>query len=437
MRRFGIATLVVVFGCGGAVPAPSSGAKPVALVESFDRAEEDVLRDLASIDARFARRARIRPTGADVERVTMAAVLREDASLATVDGAIDPMSFDARARGLSSAKQKADGLPGSGLEKELLRRLVDAEIVRLEDERALPRSASAMVRAFVDGWRPPASEHDAAALDRWLGRRLGEIDASLASPPHPAPGSGSGGFDTMRAHELDDALDALERETAGLPEATRALVRLRESLEGVGARGPSPKASDWTFVTARANAELGCEPDALARSLVDLEAKTRLHAEGASGPALYATGPCVDAIPGSRVRSLAAPDEREPACHLRQLVAIAGDDAGARAQAMAAMHDHVVVALWAIEVARGERTITETALHHRLSKMPPPTERARLERLAVVRPLVAIAAGETVRVLFEGDPFARAQAWRSVGDVPYDIAERELGGAGDAGRPSK
>jgi hypothetical protein len=122
---------------------------------------------------------------------------------------------------------------------------------------------------------------------------------------------------------------------------------------------------------------------------------------------------------------MAAPKEREPACHLRHLVARADDDA-ARAVALAAMHDHVVVAVWALEVARGASTIAQAEGAHRLLTPVVPELRARYERIALARPVAAIGAGEAARILMEGDPKARAAAWSALGDVPLDVAEREL-----------
>jgi hypothetical protein len=47
---------------------------------------------------------------------------------------------------------------------------------------------------------------------------------------------------------------------------------------------------------------------------------------------------------------------------------------------------------------------------------------ARLERLALARPASAIAAGLAVKLLAKAD----AKAATGLGDVPLDIAEREL-----------
>jgi hypothetical protein len=418
--------------------APPSRAPPTPSRAAFDAGEEEVLRDLAAIDARLARRARLTPTEKDLERVTMAALLGDDAPVATIGGAIDPLSFDARARGLEAAKKKAAALPDIVPERELLVRLVDAEVARVEQERALPRSSSALIRAISETWRPPSSEAEAIATDRWLARRLGEIRTSLVR-----------GLTTIEARELDDALDAIERIATGLPATTRELVDLRDTLETLGSQKAPTARPEWPLWSPRLRTHLGiaASDDELAATLEALAAETRKSIEGGPSPALppsepaafesrtnagsvdlservFVEGPCVDAVPGSRVRSLAAPEERESACHLRHLVA-ASEDAAARRIAFAAMHDHVVVAAWALALARGT-PLARAIANHALFGALGPAQRSRLERLATVRPLSALAAAETVRLLMAGDPWERAKAWRSIGDVPFDVAAREL-----------
>ncbi|MBX3220422.1 MAG: hypothetical protein KF795_07890 [Labilithrix sp.] len=435
-------SLVTACGPGGGRPErpPSTTAIDAA---AFDAREEEILRDLGAVDRRIAQRTRVAPSEDDLRRVTMAAVLREDPTVAVVDGAIDPFSFDARARGLAIAKQKIASLPATApperaSERDLLARLVDEEAARLEEERALPRSASSLVRAIVATWQAPRSVAEAADADRWLARRLADLRETMTEP---APASA---LDVVRARELDDALDALER-IAPAPvfmRATQELVRVREALESAASKPAAKAQSEWSMIAPRARAHLGTaqSPDDLARELTAAAADLRALAEEAVAAAglrpesleatlekqVFVSGPCLDAVPGSRVRSMAAPQEREPACHLRHLVSRADDDA-ARAIAFAAMHDHVAVASWALEVARGAATIAEAEGRHRLFVPVSPDTRSRYERIALARPVAALGAGEAVRVLVAGDPRTRARAWSSLGDVPLDVARRELG----------
>ncbi len=457
MRRALVPMMLAVLApaCGPARGRPASPPPSAeGSAEAFDAREAEILRDLGAVDRRLAQRTRIAPSEADLRRITMAAVLREDPTLAVVDGAIDPFSFDARARGLAVAQQKIARLPASvaserASERELLARLVQEEAARLEEERALPRSASSLVRAIVQTWRAPRSITEAADADRWLARRLAGLYDAMTAPAGPTTS-----LDVVRARELDDALDALERIAAnpGFVRATQELVRVREALESAASKPAAKAASEWAVIAPRARAHLGTTeyPDDLARALAAAEVDLRARADQAVAAAglrresleasleghVFVSGSCLDAVPGSPVRSMAAPQEREAACHLRHLVSRADDDA-ARAIALAAMHDHVAVASWALDVARGAATIAETQGRHRLFAPVLPDARARYERIDLARPVAAIGAGEAVRVLLAGDPYARATAWSSLGDVPLDVARRELGAAASDAARSK
>jgi hypothetical protein len=90
------------------------------------------------------------------------------------------------------------------------------------------------------------------------------------------------------------------------------------------------------------------------------------------------------------------------------------------------MHDHVVVAEWALDVARGTSTIASTEGKHHFLGVVAPELRTRYERIALARPVTAIGAALTVKLLVEGDPHQRALQWATLGDVPLDVAEREL-----------
>ena len=443
--------LVLLAACGTGSVAPAHAPPPAADPAAFERGEDEVLRDLAAIDMRFARRARIEPAEDDLRRVAMAAILHEDPTLAVNDGAIDPFSFDARARGLEAIKAKLASLPGvaangpGASERDLLARVVAGEVARLDEERALPRSASALVRAVVDTWRSPRDEREAAEDDRWLARRLRELRESMTSPEGASPAgvpSPSTQLDVVRARDLDDALDALERLCGGMVKTTQELVKTREALESIGSKPAAAARSDWLLVAQRLRAQVGVTATAeeLTTRFDALEKDLRTRADEAVNTAgldrrslsadvdklLFASGPCVNAVPGSRVRSLTAPYEREAACHLEKAIANANDPA-ARALALTAMHDHVVVAQWALDVAAGRGAIKEAeGTHHMLVPLVQPSIFARLERIALARPASAIGTGFAVSLLAKGDPEARARAWTALGDLPLDFAEREL-----------
>jgi hypothetical protein len=432
--------------CAGSTQAPTSPAvteDPAARVAAFEAAEDEILRDLAASDRRFAQRARIVPRDEDVRRIAIGAVLAEDPSIAVVDGAIDPFSFEARARALAAVRKKLEraprNLPASApgttpepaLEHELLVRLVDEEEARLAEERKLPRSASALVRGIVQTWTPPGSPEEVAAHDRWLSRRLGEVREALAKTP----------LDIVRARDLDDALDALEHDIdePGFTASTQELVRLRDAIES---QGSQPLArSEWTTLARALQAHLGVAMSAeeLDAKLASAEVTSRAAAEreiaaskllpddlaSRTAPLMFGTKPCVAAVPGSRVRAMSPPPERLAACEIRRDLARATvADRAALAATLTALHDHVVVAQWTLEVARGAATIQAATARHHLLARPAPDDQARLERIAFARPVTAIGAGVTAVVLLEdgGDPIARARAWAALGDVPLDPA---------------
>jgi hypothetical protein len=455
-----IASLLAV-SCGPArAEVETAGRKDegaAGRVAAFQQVEDEVLRGLAASDRRVAARARIEPREEDLRRLTMGALLAEDPSLAVIDGAIDPFSFEARERGLTAVKAKLATAPADlpagahgmmatpAFEKELLARVVDEEIVRLEEERALPRSASALVRGVVETWRQPQTPQEAGERDRWLARRLDEVNAAVSKSGADG-GADRGALDVVRARELDDALDALEHaaEAGGLVHATSGLVNLRSTLEALATRPAAAAASDWSYVGRRVQAHLGfaLTPEALDARFSSLERALRTAAETAietahlgtdalaehAAPLVFPAGPCAVAVPGSRVRSMSPPPERLAACQLRQTVATASD-APARAHALVAMHDHVVVAQWALDVARGAATIAQTTGRHRPLSRPGLDVTARWERIALARPTAAIGGGIAAGVLYdagEAEIATRARLWSELGEVPLDIAEREV-----------
>lgn len=436
--------LAALAGCGGSAARPAPAAPPTDARASSPEARIAVLRALSALDRRVALRAGIRPPEEEALHVTMGALLAEDTSVGLIEGSIDPFSFAARGRGLeqvrvqTTALQEPPAAPSKWTsDRVLLQRLVDAEEVRLAEERNLPRSASSLVRAMVTIWVPPRSPREAEERDRLLSRRLGEVRAALEKSADAAS------LDGPRARELDDALDALEKqaEISGLRASLGELVKLRDALESRGG-GPSPTtSSSWDELAPRLRAQLGTTQSAeeIDRQLADVEAASRTAAEEARAklpretlaqetePLLFAQGPCVDAVPGSPVRSMAAPPEREAGCLLRHAVAAARDERS-RAAALAALHDHVTVARWALDVARGVKTMDQAEATHHLLSPPGHVLRARLERVAIVRPTSAIDAGLVAALLVEGgaSPEERAKRWASIGDVPLDVARREL-----------
>ncbi len=124
---------------------------------------------------------------------------------------------------------------------------------------------------------------------------------------------------------------------------------------------------------------------------------------------------------------MAPPPERAAACRLRLLATSSTDDTS-RAVTLIVLHDHATVARWALDVARGTATIAQTTAKHRPLSSPGPDVIAKWERVALAQPIAAIGGGFAAGVLHgsKGDVEARAKAWSELGEVPMDIAEREL-----------
>jgi hypothetical protein len=451
--------LLVAPGCAGSAPGAKGAGEGAGApddwptIARFETLEGEILGDLAALDRRLARRMRTEPREEDERRVGMAAVLEEDTSIVLdADGrSVDPFSFAARGRGLEAVRAKLARLPqrlpatprqdGSSpmLERELLVRLVEEEALRLDAERSLPRSASALVRALVATWRMPAGPIDAEKRDRDVARRLRELRASLELAP----------LDVHRARDLDDALDALEHrvDAPAFRASTAELARLREALEAAShARAPNaPGMGAWSDVQPLLRAYLGVTegPADIDRRLAAAEARARAIALAAQAkvslsrddmttrlePLLFAEALCLDVVPSTRVRSMAAPPEREPACHLRHAAAgTINIDATTEALVATALHDHVIVARWALAVASGAETLERARSSHHLMAPPSAGLTARLERTALVRPVAAIGAGLTVALLVDdgANPYFRAKDLSSLGDVPLDVAVRLL-----------
>lgn len=441
------AAALALAACGPAQPGPNNpGGGEAGTAAAFTAAQDDVLHALAAADRRFALRSGVKAEADDDRKLAMGALLAEDASLAAVDGAIDVFSFQARDRAIAKAREGLAKIPRGvpqpmALEAELLGRVVGEETARLEEEKRLPRSASVLLRAVVETWTPPSAPDKAAEKDRWLSRRLSEVTKSIDEKPLL--------LDVGRARELDDTLDALEHivDQPGFGKSTAELVKLREKLEAQGARPPVAASSDWDAVGKSLTAHLGITrpPDQLGSWLAEAQKQIKPRAEAAIEQAkipndtlsarvaslLEPSGErCADAIEGSVLRSLPPPPERVVACRLRHALVSANDDT-TRAIALVAMHDAIVIARWSVDIASGAATLVQASGRHRPLSRPAPDIAAHWERIALARPAVAIGGGLGAVALYgangaSGNEADRAKKWSQLGDVPIDLAIREL-----------
>ncbi|WP_394833911.1 hypothetical protein LVJ94_46145 [Pendulispora rubella] len=401
----------------------------------FARDEDALLGDLAAVDARLARRTGVVAKESDVRKNVMGAILAEDSTLEVGDeGALDLFSFEARARGLEAASQRARGwtyplAKDVELERRLLVRLIDEEKARVAEEKALPRSASELVRGVVACWVPPSSQEAGKERDKWLARRLTDVLASLRD----------GALTKFEANELDDSLDALERLTAGYGESSVAMARLRVALDQV--KPASDPTHDGESVRRGVRTHLGLATDAamFARmERAEKELRKAISASNAGRSEAEMRTIESDALArvlvedrchgnGSRLRSRTPPPERAYVCGSLRRMADATSP-HARTAALMALHTELVVALWTSPIHFGQDAPYRAANKLRPLMPIPPEREVRLLRVAAVRPVAALAVGWAAVLLTEPGPDAdaatnRARRWLSFGDAPFDIVE--------------
>jgi hypothetical protein len=410
--------------------APAARSDGPAQRAELRRVEGQVLETLGASDPRFAKR--VGGVSEDRRHAAVVKALAEgDADTAVVEGALDSFSFTARRRAIDEAARALDAAPGAGSaekgERELLQRLVDEERLRLEEERPQPRGASALLRGVVDTWTPPGSPEAAASRDAWLARRLGEVRTAV----------GGTRLSRAAALDLDDALDPLERlaSPADLPSSAKAIAELRIALGvpfGTEAIDDARRARVEAGIRGHLGVSLATEPvrarlesaeratRALAKEGV-AQADERAVAKRAEG-LTFAEGSCGGDPAESRVRALAPPPERAPICGA--LRALAGEkDAASRAAAWVALHDEVVVALWAFAVHEEGRTLAQARGEAHPYFGVEPEREGRLVRFAEVRPVAAIGAGLAAEIVVRTQA---AERWLAFGDAPLDVVEREL-----------
>jgi hypothetical protein len=428
--------LLAIAGCAASAgPAATPHAKNAQLSANslrFARDERQLFAQLASLDARLALRTGVPASETEVHKSVVGAILAEDSTASVGDeGIIDVFSFDARQRGLDEAAKKVGAWtyalePELELERRLLVRLVDEEKARVAEEKALPRSASELVRGIVKAWVAPSAD-GRRTRDTWLARRLGDVQATLKD----------GSLTKFEANELDDSLDSLERLTADLAQSAGAIARLRVALDQFKpARDPI---HDGETVKRVVRAHLGISVDSatfdvLERTERELRQKIALANKARSESEVRAIeelamsrvlveGRCVGTY--SHVRAIEPPPERAYVCGVLRTVADAADERS-RAAALVALHTHLVIALWTSPIHFGDDAPYRAANKLRPTMPVPPEREVHLLQVAAVRPVAALAAGwATVLLLQRGVDYAasRAKVWLAFGDAPFDIVE--------------
>jgi hypothetical protein len=436
-----VACALLSAGCASSrapVRAPSAPAAPTPAEErarttAFAQAEDTAIGWMAAADPRLAARANASGPDEVLSRVGMEAVLAEDAAAVIRGSSLDLFAFRARAHALDQAARAVSAfvapLPEQGplgspltrprLERELLERLIAEERARTDDEAQLGDASGDLVRAMVATWTLPERPQEVLDRDLWVSRHLLQVRDSLG--------------DTARRRgptDLDLALYSLERLLAPLqyPRATAALVLVRVAMDAD--MRPVPKLRDAETVARAVKVHLGVDLDTagLPARLERLQARLGDAAERAltaAGPdalrgiearareILMVERPC-PAVTDTRVRAMAPPPERAAVCGLLHVLT-----EESLPVALVTLHDDVLLSLAAVMTGPPART---GLLSH-----PEDDDVDALQRLARERPVVVLGVALAAELLEAGDGTdQRLAAWRALGEVPLDIAAREL-----------
>jgi hypothetical protein len=405
-------------------------------VAAFAQVEGEAIDWLAASDPRLAARLATMASKEVLAKIGTEAVLAEDATALIHEGALDLFAFRARALALERAASLVGGfslpLPEAGgpgasldrprLERELLVRLIDEERGRAAAEAKLGDASGDLVRGILSTWQAPSGKDAWQERDAWISRHLIEIQKSLQDGrPRTGP------------LDLDQALYPLERVLAPLefPRGSAALARVRVALDEDARAAPPLASAESVALGTRAHLGLTVDVVALRPRLEPVEAYLRGCAtallagagteraalEARARALLFVEGTCPGS-PASRVRAAGPPPERAAICGLLRSL---GDE-GSRGAAIVALHDDVLLALAAVDRSPPPRTA--------LLSRPDNDRVDELRRQARERPVVALGLALAAAALYGGDPAAvdaRTGTWLSLGDVPLDVVERELG----------
>jgi hypothetical protein len=414
--------------------------------------EDQVLRTLGASDPRFAKR--IGGVSEKDARVASVKALAEgDADVGIEAGRLDAFSFTARARAVQEASTLAAKVepfelrdPQAKLERELLGRLIGSERLRLDQEKSLPSGASALLHGLAETWSVPESKEALEERDVRLAKRLDEVRASVAGP--------SQAESRIELEELDEAVDPLEREMqpAEYPKASKSVVGLRMAIDTAGASARTQvDPASWGRLLAGlqtyVGVERGVETEAARRDVrARLEraekalravaretlgkgssaAKEREIAAAAREMTL-AEKKCTGGE-ASRLRALTPPRERGRICGALEVAAGEG-----QVTSYVALHDDLVIALWALAVDGEVREPSGAASEAHPFFGTEPDQEARWMRVAVAQPVAVVGAGLALEALLgpgaevDREAFAaRAKAWRMFGDAPVDLALAHL-----------
>jgi hypothetical protein len=418
--------LASMLACGASVsaapPAESSGASTAETsARDAEATRQDTLAAVARIDRRLARRMGHRPEGVDL----LFAENRAPAELAAL------FDFDARAKALARERWHVERVRTRAREESAslsaLVRLLDEERARVEDERDLPRGASAIVRTLaIDLPVTATREEDLHSEDDGLVESLDRVRATVRD----------GALGSMQLAELDDSLDLFEKRTERLPRTPGAIARLRVALTSVKA-APSEAIAPWETTEPRVAVFTGPLPEAAAfdRTLREAHAALRARVEAvtpkgssdrerlysAAAAMLLSTAPDADCAEAG-LPEVQAPIERRGLCIM--LRALSKDDPVGLLAAELALD----VARWSLAIHRGRADVASVFVSRQPALPLDEVDGAHSFRFAMAHPVEAITLGWAA-ALVARNPQKMAAAWIAHGALRPVEARAMFGAA--------
>lgn len=392
MRALSILSCVGLLACAGPQRPIRATSAIGGSLRDIEHARDETWRELAAADPRFARRAHLQPSQAEVAKAMQASLVAEE-NAALLGGGPDPFTRAPRDRALGLSKNRLEPLMGGApsldarLELAGLIAVLREEQARFDREASLPRAGTRLIRALA-ATEPPQSIVDASGsatpeemrrTDATLSRRLGEIEDSLDES------------DSLDGDAIEDALDELEPLLGpSYVDAEKALTSLRlacnqklatphgaRPLPPMAARVPADAKAQWIALRDRMKKEL------LAYQ-TPAESVRASEREAEATQLLFEATTCgAPAWPSS----LRPSPERVFACGALQ---------HARTDALLLpliVHDLLTLGIWALELAENRDGYRRVLSHYAMAGRVSPDVGSKIARRAAAEPELALRAG--------------------------------------------
>lgn len=410
--RLGAIALLVAAGSGCGAPTVQGARAEVGGASRDDSAvtvesnRQRAFAAVARVDRRLARRLGMRPRGTDL-------LFPENRAPAELSALFE---FDARAKVLLEQRRRA------GTDRALAR-LLGEEIARVETERDLPRSASAIVRTLaldlpIDDTREEDIRSEDEALVATLDRLRGTLRDGVLGP--------------LQLAELDDSLDPFEKRTTRLAATPGAIARLRVALTTLKA-APNESIAPWEVTRPRVEVfvgslsssielarNLGAAHAALAPHIASALPKERSDRERVTSAAAEMLLSSARQCPEPGAGDVQAPIERRGLCSF--LGALSKNDVVALIAADVALD----LARWALAIHHERADVAKAFANKRTHVPVDEGDGAHLFRFALGHPIEAISLGLAAAMVAR-EPQKLAAAWLAKGPLRPDEARAVFG----------